>query len=60
MNRMKEKEGRGNNSTYKKWEVHWLNEDICFVSSFRAANSLVSEIAKPQIQNYLMNPFSLG
>lgn len=60
MNRTKEKEGPGNKSTYKKWEVHWLNEAMCFVLSFRAANSLVSEIAKPQILNYLLKPFSLG
>jgi hypothetical protein len=29
------------NSTYKKLAVHWLNEALCFVSSFVVADSLV-------------------
>jgi len=29
------------NSTYKKLAVQWLNEDLCFVSSFVVADSLV-------------------
>jgi len=29
------------NSTYKKLEVQWLNEALCFVSSFVVAESLV-------------------
>ncbi len=31
----------GHNSTYKKLAVQWLNEDLCFVSSFVAAGSFV-------------------
>jgi len=29
------------NSTYKKLAVQWLNEALCFVSSFVGADSLV-------------------
>jgi len=29
------------NSTYKKLAVQWLNEALCFVSSFVVADSLV-------------------
>jgi len=29
------------NSTYKKLAVQWLNEALCFVSSFVVAESLV-------------------
>jgi len=29
------------NSTYKKLAVQWLNEVLCFVSSFVVADSLV-------------------
>jgi len=29
------------NSTYKKLAVQWLNEALCFVSSFVLADSLV-------------------
>jgi len=29
------------NSTYKKLAVQWLNEALCFVSSFLVAESLV-------------------
>ncbi|MDZ4712730.1 MAG: hypothetical protein SGI89_10450 [bacterium] len=29
------------NSTYKKLAVQWLNKDLCFVSSFVVAESLV-------------------
>jgi len=29
------------NSTYKKLAVQWLNEALCFVSSFGVADSLV-------------------
>jgi hypothetical protein len=29
------------NSTYKKLAVQWLNETLCFVSSFVVADSLV-------------------
>jgi hypothetical protein len=29
------------NSTYKKLAVQWLNEALCFVSSFAVADSLV-------------------
>jgi hypothetical protein len=28
----------GYNSTYKKLAVQWLNEDLCFVSSFVVAD----------------------
>jgi len=31
----------GYNSTYKKLAVQWLNEALCFVSSFVVADSLV-------------------
>jgi len=30
---------RPHNSTYKKLAVHWLNEALCFVSSFVVADS---------------------
>ena len=32
---------RRHNSTYKKLAVQWLNEALCFVSSFVVADSLV-------------------
>jgi len=35
------KESRTHNSTYKKLAVQWLNEALCFVSSFVVAESLV-------------------
>jgi len=35
------KEKRTHNSTYKKLAVQWLNEALCFVSSFVMADSLV-------------------
>jgi hypothetical protein len=35
------KEGTIANSTYKKLAVQWLNEPLCFVSSFVVANSFV-------------------
>jgi hypothetical protein len=35
------KEGTITNSTYKKLAVQWLNEPLCFVSSFVVANSFV-------------------
>jgi len=38
---MTEKEGRTHNSTYKKLAVQWLNEALCFVSSFVVADSFV-------------------
>jgi len=31
----------GHNSTYKKLAVQWLNESLCFVSSFVVADSFV-------------------
>jgi len=31
----------GGNSTYKKLAVQWLNEALCFVSSFVVAESFV-------------------
>jgi hypothetical protein len=31
----------GANSTYKKLALQWLNEALCFVSSFVVADSLV-------------------
>jgi len=34
-----EKEQRRHNSTYKKLAVQWLNEALCFVSSFVVADS---------------------
>ena len=34
-------EERTANSTYKKLAVQWLNEALCFVSSFVVADSLV-------------------
>jgi len=34
-------EQRTANSTYKKLAVQWLNEALCFVSSFVMADSLV-------------------
>jgi len=36
-----EKEQRTANSTNKKLAVQWLNETLCFVSSFVVADSLV-------------------
>ena len=36
-----EKEHRSDNSTYKKLAVQWLNEALCFVSSFVVADSLM-------------------
>jgi len=36
-----EKEHRTDNSTYKKLAVQWLNEALCFVSSFVVADGLV-------------------
>jgi len=36
---MNEKQGRTANSTYKKLAVQWLNEALCFVSSFVVADS---------------------
>ena len=38
---MDRKEQRTANSTYKKLAVQWLNEALCFVSSFVVADSLV-------------------
>jgi len=35
------KENTTANSTYKKLAVQWLNEALCFVSSFVVADSLV-------------------
>jgi len=35
------------NSTYKKLAVRWLNEALCFVSSFVVAGSLV--LRNPQL-----------
>ena len=35
------KEGTIANSTCKKLAVQWLNESLCFVSSFVVANSFV-------------------
>jgi len=35
------KEERTDNSTYKKLAVQWLNQALCFVSSFVMANILV-------------------
>jgi len=36
-----EKEARLPNSIYKKLAVQWLNEALCFVSSFAVADSFV-------------------
>ena len=36
-----EKKHRTDNSTYKKLAVQWLNEVLCFVSSFVVAESFV-------------------
>jgi hypothetical protein len=35
------KEARTASSTYMKLAVQWLNEDLCFVSSFVVAESFV-------------------
>jgi hypothetical protein len=35
------REQRTANSTYKKLAVQWLNEALCFVSSFVVADNLV-------------------
>jgi len=35
------KRSPAHNSTYKKLAVQWLNEALCFVSSFVVADSLV-------------------
>jgi hypothetical protein len=35
------KEQRRHNSTYKKLAVQWLNEALCFVSSFVVVDSFV-------------------
>ena len=36
-----ENKQRTANSTYKKLAVQWLNEALCFVSSFEVTDSLV-------------------
>jgi len=36
-----EQESPAHNSTYKKLAVQWLNEALCFVSSFVVADSFV-------------------
>jgi hypothetical protein len=36
-----EEEGRTHNSTYKKLAVQWLNEALCFISSFVVADNFV-------------------
>jgi len=36
-----QREARTANSTYKKLAVQWLNEALCFVSSFVVAESLM-------------------
>jgi len=36
-----QKEARTANSTHKKLAVQWLNESLCFVSSFVVADSFV-------------------
>jgi len=41
MQLFKERGKTANNSTYKKLAVQWLNEAVCFVSSFVVADSLV-------------------
>jgi len=38
---MDERRTATGNSTYKKLAVQWLNEALCFVSSFVVADSLV-------------------
>jgi len=38
---MTKERSTGYNSTYKKLAVQWLNEALCFVSSFVVADSLV-------------------
>ena len=40
-NETTEKKQRTANSTYKKLAVQWLNEALCFVSSFVVADSFV-------------------
>ena len=40
-NRTDRQESTGGNSTYKKLAVQWLNEALCFVSSFVVADSFV-------------------
>jgi len=49
------------NSTYKKLAVQWLNEALCFVSSFVVANSLVLRnrqllLAANRWHSYKKNP----
>jgi hypothetical protein len=41
MNSIGDRKERTANSTYKKLAVQWLNEALCFVSSFVVADSLV-------------------
>ena len=36
-----DREARFDNSTFKKLAVQWLNEVLCFVSSFVVADNLV-------------------
>jgi len=38
---LREQDRAAANSTYKKLAVQWLNEVLCFVSSFVVADSLV-------------------
>jgi hypothetical protein len=48
---MRIEERATDNSTYKKLAVQWLNEALCFVSSFVVADSLVlrnRHFMKPQ------------
>jgi hypothetical protein len=50
------------NSTYKKLAVQWLNEALCFMSSFVVADNLVLRNrqilvgAKREVQSQLLSP----
>jgi len=50
------------NSTYKKLAIQWLNETLCFVSSFVVADSLVLRnrqllVAANRYQQFLLKCF---
>jgi hypothetical protein len=60
------KEGTTANSTYKKLAVQWLNEPLCFVSSFVVANLsifstiLVATFSGSSILIKIMESFTNG
>jgi len=51
------RESTGYNSTYKKLAVQWLNEALCFVSSFVVEDSLVLRNRKLLVAAKRYQPF---